>query len=246
MQFRLGNYLFKPSLLGLLILIVCIPLFIKLGLWQYNKAQLGKEMQVSYSHSLAQIPLILPNKITNLADWNYKKVKVKGYYETKYQILLDNQVESNIAGFYVITPLKLENSNDYVLINRGWIAGGDTHSDLPKFNTPDQIQELVGLAWLPSKKIFTLESKPEKSTWNTVWQHMDMDLYQKAVPIHVLPIVIKLDPKSNAGGFVRNWQLPTSRITTNIGYAYQWFGFAIASILIFIFTNTKKVILTKT
>ncbi len=69
---------------------------------------------------------------------------------------------------------------------------------------------------------------------------MDMARYQKIVPIRILPLVIKLDAKSTAGGFVRNWQLPPSKIATNMGYAYQWFGFAIASVLIYLFTSIKK------
>jgi len=172
-------------------------------------------------------------------------VKIKGHYETEYQILLDNQVENNVAGFHVITPFKLDGSNDFVLVNRGWVAGSATHTDLPTISTPNQALEVIGLVWVPSSKIFTLESEPQKNTWNVIWQHMDMERYQKIVPIHILPLVIKLDAKSNAGGFVRNWQLPTSKITTNIGYAYQWFGFALASVLIFLFTSIKKANNTK-
>ncbi|MDO9151406.1 MAG: SURF1 family protein [Methylotenera sp.] len=246
MQFRLGNYLFCPSWLGFIILMICIPLFIKLGLWQYNKAELRKEIQSSYNASLDHDALTLPNNINHLDAWKYKKVKIKGHYETKYQILLDNQVEENVAGFHVITPLKLDGSNDYVLINRGWVAGGANHTDIPAISTPNEPLEIIGLVWVPSKKIFTLESDAEKNHWNTVWQHMDMDRYQKNVPIHILPLVIKLDVKSDAGGFVRNWQLPASKIATNIGYAYQWFGFTIASILIFLFTSIKKANNTKT
>lgn len=219
---------------------ICIPLFIKLGLWQYNKAELRKEIQSSYNASLDHDALTLPGNLTDIDAWKYKKVKVKGRYETKYQILLDNQVEDNVAGFHVITPLKLEGSNDYVLINRGWVAGGADHTDTPTISTPNDSLEVIGLVWVPSKKIFTLESDTERNRWNTVWQHMDMNRYQKNVPIHILPLVIKLDAKSNAGGFVRNWQLPASKIATNMGYAYQWFGFTIASILIFLFTSIKK------
>jgi surfeit locus 1 family protein len=246
MQFRLGNYLFCPSWLGLIILMICIPLFIKLGLWQYNKAELRKEIQSSYNASLDQDALVLPDNLTNVDAWKHKKVKVKGHYETKYQILLDNQVEENVAGFHVITPLRLDGSNDYVLINRGWVAGGANHSDIPAINTPNELLEIIGLVWIPSKKIFTLESDSEKSSWKTVWQHMDMDRYQRSTPIHILPLVIKLDSKSNGGGFVRKWQLPSSKIATNMGYAYQWFGFTIASILIFLFTSIKKANNTKT
>lgn len=225
---------------------ICIPLFIKLGLWQYNKAELRKEIQSSYNASLDQDALVLPDNLTDVDAWKYKKVKVKGQYETKYQILLDNQVEENVAGFHVITPLRLDGSNDYVLINRGWVAGGADHTDIPTINTPDYSLEIIGFVWVPSKKIFSLESDNEKSSWKTVWQHMDMERYQKSIPIHILPLVIKLDSKSNAGGFVRKWQLPASKIATNMGYAYQWFGFTIASILIFLFTSIKKANNTKT
>jgi len=225
---------------------ICIPLFIKLGLWQYNKAELRKEIQSSYNTSLDQDALVLPDNLTDVDAWKYKKIKVKGQYETKYQILLDNQVEENVAGFHVITPLRLDGSNDYVLINRGWVAGGANHKDTPTINTPDHSLEIIGFVWVPSKKIFSLESDNEKSSWKTVWQHMDMERYQKSIPIHILPLVIKLDSKSNAGGFVRKWQLPASKIATNMGYAYQWFGFTIASILIFLFTSIKKANNTKT
>lgn len=240
MQFRFAGYIFSPSWLGLLVLIICVPLFVKLGLWQYNKAELKKEIQTKYDASLDSEALSLPNELGDLDFWRYKKIKVKGSYDTRYQILLDNQVEDSLAGFHVLTPLKLEGRNDYVLINRGWVAGGAAHSDVPKISTPGSPVEVVGLAWIPSKKIFTLESHVENKVWNAVWQHMDMKHYQKSVPIHVLPIVVKLDAKSNAGGFVRNWQLPASRIATNMGYAYQWFGFAIASILIFLYTGIRK------
>jgi surfeit locus 1 family protein len=239
-QFRFSNYIFSLSWTGLLVLIICVPLFIKLGLWQYNKAKFKQEIQASYNASLDNEALSLPDQLDNLDEWKHKKVKLKGHYETEYQILLDNQVEESRGGFHVLTPLKIEGRNDYVLVNRGWIAGGATHTEIPLISTPQELVEIVGLVWVPSKKIFTLESKAQKSQWNTVWQHMDLERYQNSVAIKVLPIVIKLDTKSNAGGFVRNWQLPADKIATNMGYAYQWFGFAIASILIFLYTNIKK------
>lgn len=239
-QFRFSNYIFSLSCTGLLVLIICVPLFIKLGLWQYNKAKFKQEIQASYNASLDNEALSLPAQLDNLDEWKHKKVKLKGHYETEYQILLDNQVEESRGGFHVLTPLKIEGRNDYVLVNRGWIAGGATHTEIPLISTPQELVEIVGLVWVPSKKIFTLESKAQKSQWNAVWQHMDLERYQNSVAIKVLPIVIKLDTKSNAGGFVRNWQLPADKIATNMGYAYQWFGFAIASILIFLYTNIKK------
>jgi len=239
-QFRFSNYIFSLSWTGLLVLMICVPLFINLGLWQYNKAKLKQDLQARYNNSLDNEALNLPARLDNPDEWKYKKIKTKGRYETEYQILLDNQTEGSRAGFHVLTPLKIDGSNEYVLVNRGWVAGGSTHTDIPVITTPETSVEIVGLVWVPSKKIFTLEDKTEHQQWNKVWQHMDMERYRKSVTISVLPVVIKLDAKSNAGGFVRNWQLPAEKIATNMGYAYQWFGFAIASILIFLYTGISK------
>jgi surfeit locus 1 family protein len=240
-QFGLTGYVFRPSWVGMLILIICVPLFIKLGFWQYNKAALKQEIQSNYEAAVSADALNLPSQVDNFNAWQYKKIKLKGTYNTQYQILLDNQIENNKAGFHVLTPLKLAGRNDYILINRGWVEGGVVHNNIPDISTPSEPVEVVGQVSIPSKKIFTLESDAEKTVWNKVWQHMDMERYQKSVTITVLPVVIKLDAKSNAGGFVRNWQMPASRIATNMGYAYQWFGFAFASIMIYLFTSIKKV-----
>jgi surfeit locus 1 family protein len=40
---------------------------------------------------------------------------------------------------------------------------------------------------------------------------------------------------------VRNWQIPAERITTNIGYAYQWFGFSVAALLIYLYMSISKI-----
>ncbi|MGZ8261929.1 MAG: SURF1 family protein [Methylotenera sp.] len=244
-QFKMYRYIFKPSFIGTMLTLVCIPLFIQLGLWQYHKAQQKQLIQVAYNQAKVDDALKFPLEALPVDDWNYKKVTVTGVYETKYQFLLDNQVEGDRVGYHVITPLKIEHSSQYVLINRGWILGRDTHTELPAFNTPSGLQTLTGQIWVPSKKIFTLEDKtmsPNKDQiFQAVWQNMDMDKYKHSVPFAVSDMAIKLDQNSEGGGFVRNWQVPAERIMTNIGYAYQWFGFALATLLIYIYMSLTKI-----
>ena len=260
LEFKLLHYVFRPSLIGTVITLLCIPLFINFGLWQYNKAQLKMAIQAAYSQAKVndalQFPIdIVGDQSSNIDDWNYKKVTVTGAYETKYQFLLDNQIDGNSVkgnrvGYHVITPLKIEHSSQYVLINRGWILGKDIHAELPSFDTPAGQQTITGQIWLPSKKIFTLEDKvPAKMAsqrdsqqpWQAVWQHMNMAQYKQKVPFAVSPMAIKLDQTSEAGGFVRNWQVPAERIVTHIGYAYQWFGFALATLLIYLYMSITRV-----
>ncbi|MES2013207.1 MAG: SURF1 family protein [Pseudomonadota bacterium] len=250
-EFRTYRFIVRPSLIGTLLTLLCIPLFIKFGLWQYHKAQQKEIIQAAYNQAKVGQALKFPLDIMALHEadadyWNYKKVVVTGVYETQYQFLIDNQVEGDRAGYHVITPLKVEHTSQYVLINRGWILGKDTHTELPKFETPTGLQTITGQIWLPSKKIFTLEGNtalPIKAGQPIplVWQHMNMERYQQMVPLKVSPMAIKLDAASNAGGFVRNWQIPAERITTNLGYAYQWFGFALATLLIYIYMSVTLV-----
>lgn len=244
-QFRMHRIIFRPSLAGTVITLICISVFIKFGLWQYHKAQQKQVIQAAYNEAKLDVALKFPldfinNKVLNVDDWKYKKVTVTGVYETKYQFLLDNQVESHMAGYHVITPLKIDHSSQYVLVNRGWILGKNTHTELPIFDTPNGQQTLSGQIWVPSKKIFTLEDKTpvtNDQSWQMVWQNMDIDKYRHKVPFLVSELAIKLDQNSEAGGFIRNWQVPAERIATNIGYAYQWFGFALAALLIYIYMS---------
>ena len=249
LQFRLPKlqlfgYRFQPSWLGTLITLCCIPLFIKLGLWQYHKAEQKQALQTMYDAFAHAVPETLPAVIKQPEDWRYRQIKVIGEYEPRYQILLDNQVEKEVAGYHVITPLKIHDTQRFILVDRGWIPAKDNHSELPKIDTPSDTQEVIGQGWLPSANFYTLEAPVQQKNgadWQPLWQNMDMRLYTKSVPFQVLPLVIRLDPASKAGGFVRDWQRPAERIATNISYAYQWFGFAVTALAIYLCLSFKKV-----
>lgn len=246
MSFKNQRYQFKTSWLGLLLTLVSMSLFIKLGLWQYHKAELKMELQSAYQDAnvakIHQFPLQQSRVGDKRNDeWKYKQVKVSGVYEPKYQILLDNQVNASKAGFHVITPFKITGTNEYVLVNRGWIEANAQHSDIPHVETPSAEVVVEGMIWLPSQRYFTLDENQAVAKFSQVWQYLDMEQYQKKVPITVSALMIKLDKNSKAGGFVRNWEVPAERIVTHLGYAYQWFGFTASAFLIFLYMSFVKV-----
>lgn len=250
LQFRLPSlqlfgHQFRPSWLGTLITLCCIPLFIKLGLWQYHRAEQKQALQDIYENYQHAPPVALPLTITRPEDWRYRPVKVAGEYDTRYQILLDNQVEKGLVGYHVITPLRIDHTQTYVLVDRGWLPAQNDHSVLPGIASLAGQQEVTGKIWLPSAKFYSLESlpaeKPTAANWHTLWQNMDMQRYAAAVPLQLLPVVIRLDATSTAGGFVRDWPPPVENISTNIGYAYQWFGFAATALAIYLFVSFRKI-----
>jgi surfeit locus 1 family protein len=242
LQFRVSDYVFRPTWLGTLITLVCIPAFISLGQWQYGKAQEKQVLQDLQNRHSRETPVQLPQIVEDPEVWKYRRVAVSGEYETGYQILLDNQVEGTRAGYHVITPLRINGTDRYVLVNRGWIPAEANHSDLPAVETPQGTQDVTGQVWVPSAKYYSLETPEQRSNagWQPLWQNMDMQRYADAFPFEVSPLVVRLDADNDAGGFSRNWPAPAERITTHIGYAYQWYGFAVAAFIIYLVVSFRK------
>ena len=71
-----------------------------------------------------------PRKLTNQSpEWS--RVFVDGIFDGSKQILIDNQIHNGKVGYKIFTPFKFDD-NQIVLIDRGWIAQGQSRSDLPQ------------------------------------------------------------------------------------------------------------------
>jgi len=233
------KYRFSPSLLNTILTFLLVALFIRLGQWQWDKAEQKRALQSTFDARLKEAPVALPQQVADVEPWRYRRIRVQGQYEPSHQILLDNQMQDEAAGYHVLTPFKPVNSETRVLVDRGWIVMGD-RSKLPQIATPQGAVSVVGFAWVPSLKFYELQAPQDSATWQLLWQNMDMRRYAKAVPFKVLPFVIRLDADSSAGGFVRGWAHPAERIEMHVGYAYQWYGFAVVLLLIYLVVNMKK------
>jgi surfeit locus 1 family protein len=236
----MNQYRFKPKFGMTFATLIVMALCIRLGFWQYNKAQSKILAQQQIDQGLKQAPVKLPSIINDKDEWRYKRVSFKGVYKPEYQMILDNRVHNGKAGYHVITPVKIDGDSHYVLVNRGWIIGAPDRQ-LPFIATPEDEFEFVGDVEFPLDKVFTLEADiPKDAMWQPLWQHIDMNRYQSMVPFGVKPYIIRLSPNSTADGFVREWPVPKNRITVHLGYAYQWFGFAFTLFVIYIALNIKK------
>ncbi|MGQ0443441.1 MAG: SURF1 family protein, partial [Methylophilaceae bacterium] len=126
-----------------LAMLVTVAVCIKLGSWQYHKAQSKQALQQQLEMGLLASPVALPPVIDDIEKWRYRRVKFSGEFAPQYQVLLDNQVDNTVVGYHVLTPVKLEEANQYVLVNRGWVAG-NLNRQLPAIKTPIGRQEFVG------------------------------------------------------------------------------------------------------
>ena len=233
---------FRPRLLTTLLSIALIALFISFGQWQWNKATIKGDLQTLLDTRSAEPAISMPVVPADAQAMRYRQVITRGHYETEHQILLDNRVHREQAGYHVITPLRIENSEMRVLVNRGWLPALAEHSKTPQVATPTGLVEVSGMTIVPGTRYFTLGAEVAGGTsgWQKVWQNLDLSRYSKAVNFPLQPVIIQLSPASTAGGFAREWPRPDERIERHVGYALQWWGFALATALIWLVVNFRR------
>jgi surfeit locus 1 family protein len=232
---------FRPGLVPSLTVAVLLPLFLYMGYWQLQRAEEKRELQAEYDARATGPTIKVEARVQRPEELQFYHVIARGHYETNYQVLVDNRVHQGQAGYEVITPLRLPDSDVRLLVNRGWVPLGEDRSHLPEIDPPQGMQEIIGVATVPSEKNFML-AKPEPLDhgWQRVWQNMEMSRYRAAVPFPVQPVVVLLDPDSPAGGFTREWTRLNAGIAVHKGYAFQWFMMAVGLGIIYFFMSRRR------
>lgn len=232
---------FRPRWLPTFAVALLLPVFVAAGFWQLNRAQQKRDLQAQFDARTQAPAISLDGSPRAAEDLRFYRVIAQGVYEPEYEVLIDNRVHEGRAGYYVITPLRLRDSDMRVLVNRGWVPLGTDRERLPPTPAPSGMQEVTGVATLPQAAALTLGTPEDpRGVWPRVWQHLDLERYRARVPFALQPVVILLDPRSDAGGFVRQWAPLNAGIATHQGYAFQWFMLAVALVTVYLFVNVRK------
>jgi len=231
------RYRFEPRFFTTLAAAAGIAVTLALASWQLGRAH-EKEAAAARLERLAQDPPVqVPAAELKVEDVEWRRVTARGRFEPRYAVLIDNRVRRGVAGYHVMMPLAIEGSPErYVLVNRGWIAGGAERGRLPEITTPPGTVEITGLAVTPSKRFLELSAA---TTEGKVWQNLTLARYRRAVPIPVQPFVI-LQESPLEDGLAREWDPPDLGINTHYGYAFQWLALALTVLGFYLATHVKR------
>jgi surfeit locus 1 family protein len=218
----------QVAILGGLLLAFLLPAFMSLGLWQWRKAESKTQLQMELDTRSHEAAIAMPTTVVDGEALRYRRVILRGTFDATRQVLLDNQVHREQAGYHVITPLRIAGSDLHVLVNRGWLPAPADRRVLPAAEVPAGEVELSGIAVLPPRRFFNLARQPT-SGWAPVWQNLDLERFRQSVAYPLQPVIVQLDPAAPAG-YVRQWPRPDERADRHRSYALQWFGFAATSL----------------
>lgn len=227
---------FQPPLIPTLAAIAMIALTVSLGNWQLRRANEKGTLQQNYDRAAVAAPFRVGAAPFDPKQLVYRRVVVTGEFDPRYEILIDNKVHNGVAGYHVVTPLRLAGSDMRMLVNRGWIAAGPDRRVMPSIPVPIGAITVEGIAVEPTHKILEMSGETQAGK---VWQNLVLERYRAQVPFKIQPIVIEqLTPFKDR--LVRSWRRPDAGIATHLGYAFQWYALAAAIVIIYIVVNVKR------
>ena len=196
-----------------------------LGQWQLRRAD-EKRAQQSILERAAQAgprtldgTRLIPEQVIG------RLVQVQGRFIPDDTIYIDNRTHQGVAGFYVLSPVKIKDSSLHVLVLRGWIARDvQDRNRLPMVSTPAQDVQITGLAEPTLERTLELKAMPEPQPGERLWQNFDPDVYRRWSGLDLQPFIIRQSAAGAlADGLVREWRIAGPDVDKHRAYALQWF-----------------------
>ncbi len=230
---------FRPPAWATLGLAIACALFVTAGLWQLDRAEQKQRLYADFDASDTADVLAEPIADAAIEASVFRPMRLSGRYDAKHQFLLDVMVHDGRVGYHVLTPLRRDGVA--VLVNRGWISADADRSIVPDVTIDAGEREVSGLVAPLPRSGMRLE--PDVVDATTPWPRRltfpsAADI-RAQLDYRVAGFQLLLDPQRE-DGFVREWRPALMTPEQHLGYAIQWFGLAVALIVIFVVVNLKR------
>ncbi len=218
-------------------LVVCV--FLSAGFWQLHRADHKDKLKTLAESAMNDLPVEFPKTVAaSSADFEFHAVHVLGEWRGDKTIFLDNKIREGHVGYEVVTPLRLSGTENYVLVNRGWVAASAIRSELPKIETPPTPVDFSGIARAPSNRFLELSKSVEQGQ---VWQNLTIERFRSWSGLMLQPTLVyqqtnNTEPLKPVPVAPEASGLGADR---HRGYALTWFGLAIVTSVLALAANTK-------
>ncbi|KAJ5884990.1 Surfeit locus 1 [Penicillium taxi] len=149
-----------------LIILASIPIIaFVLGCWQVQRLGWKTNLIAKFEDRLVKAPLPLPPRIDPdaITEFDYRRVIATGHFDHEHEMLIGPRMLEGEDGFMVVTPLKRDDGESTVLVNRGWISKKLANQKDRPLGLPLEEVTVEGLLREPWKKnMFTPDNKPEE------------------------------------------------------------------------------------
>ena len=204
-----------------------IILFCSLGTWQVYRLQWKLGLINEINNGLNSEPVFFSNTKIN----NYQKVKFNGTFDFEKQIYLYSLNSKGTPGYDIITPIKT-NSNEILLVNRGWI--NKDVRDNKNINSVNSKSFEGILKKITKPNLF----KPENDIENNIWYSLKLEDLESFTGYKLNNFVLYL--QNNQNNLVKNKIISPNLPNNHLKYAITWYSVALSILLYFLYFRKKQ------
>jgi len=234
---------FRPGLWPTLAALLVCALFLRLGWWQWQRAQYKETLIAEYAARTARAPVSL-NAV--LADSTleslprYLHLTADGVYDGARQLLLEDMTHEGQVGYEVLTPFLLQPGGSILLVDRGWVAA-DARGAAPAVDVTPGARRIEGvLNQLPVPGLKVGTPAPPAAGWPKQLFYPDLRELKGFYGPAFTGLVVQL-AAAQPDGYLREAHaevgFPPER---HLAYAFQWLLMAIAVAALWLVLNLRR------
>jgi len=230
---------FAPSLTFTVLALVLAALFVRLGVWQWQRGVYAQAQWQRFARGTDRL-LELGERATTEVPL-YQRVSVSGQLDGTHQFLLDNRIWRGRAGYEVLTPLTRAQP-PLLLVDRGWVPFGGVRAQLPdvRLTAPGAVTLTGRIGTLPSPGLASGRAPPAPAApWPKVTSFPQMSELAAALGSELSPRLLLLDAGAPYG-YQRDWQPPGLPPLRHFSYAVQWWSFAVLALAAWVVVSLRR------
>lgn len=221
------------GIIGTILVVIVVIVCVRLGFWQLARLDQRRALNAGIAARLAQDPIGDIASITDTAGAAYRTAVARGTWDNQRAIVLPGRSHRGVPGVHLLAPLRLSNRAQAVLVNRGWVPAADAATiDVSDFAVADSV-DVRGLV-LPfpgrAQSLAQRAGSVPTDSFRRVWFTIDEEAMRAQYPYPLLDIMIQELPGEGDARYPVKLPPPPLDEGPHLGYALQWFAFAIIGV----------------
>ena len=217
---------------ALLVAVTCIAL----GIWQiarlHQKQQFNAAVRAGLAEQRAPVEAVLSDGV-DPDTVRFRRVEANGTYDTDHGFVLYGRTQDSQAGNHLLTPLLLTDGHA-ILVDRGWVPLDIDEPGAPEAAPPAGAVDVEGV-------LFPTEGDPPGAVdaggpAETTLSSVDLRAIQAQLPYPIAPsyLLLRTQTPAQPEGLPVPSPLPELSDGPHLGYAIQWFTFAVIAMAGFV------------
>ena len=239
LTFEIGRFRWSATWPMTLLTLAALLLFVRLGLWQWHRAQHRQELAADFGAGGQSVVDLGARAVSEFP--RYAQLRLQGSYDGEHQFLLDNMSHDGRPGYEVLTPLRLTDGRT-VMVNRGWLPLTASRSQLPQvaLDSPAPQTPVGRLDDLPVAGIALGHVPPAAAApWPKLTSFPTMADLSAALGQPLQSRQLLLNPDQSLG-YVRDWHPSGLSSARHLSYAIQWWAFGALAVGLYGYMNWRR------